>query len=147
MLAIGSDHAAFSFKEEIKAHLDAKGVEYKDFGCFSSDRVDYPIYAEKVANAIRGGNCRLGLLFCGTGIGISLAANKMPGIRAAVCTDCYSAAMSRRHNDANILAMGARVVGIDLAKQIIDTWLASEFEGGRHGDRVDLISKIEAKYR
>lgn len=146
MLAIGSDHAAFSFKEEIKAYLTEKGIQYKDFGCFSDARTDYPIYGEKVANAVASGECQQGLLFCGTGIGISLAANKVPGIRAAVCSDSYSAAMSRQHNDANILAIGARVVGIDLAKSIIDTWLAAEFEGGRHAERVKLISEIEAKH-
>ncbi|NMB46039.1 MAG: ribose 5-phosphate isomerase B [Firmicutes bacterium] len=146
MIAIGSDHAAFQFKEDIKAYLDAKGIKYQDFGCFSKDRTDYPIYGEKVANAVASGECERGLLFCGTGVGISLAANKVPGIRAVVCTDCYSAALSRRHNDANILALGARVVGIDLAKMIIDTWLNAEFEGGRHADRVAMISAIEAKH-
>ncbi|NLK09193.1 MAG: ribose 5-phosphate isomerase B [Firmicutes bacterium] len=146
MLAIGSDHAAFTFKEEIKAYLTEKGIQFKDFGCHSEERTDYPIYAEKVANAIVNGECQRGLLFCGTGIGISLAANKVPGIRAAVCSNCYTAAMSRQHNDANILAIGARVVGIDLAKRIIDTWLESEFEGGRHHDRVELITAIEVKH-
>ena len=146
MLAIGSDHAAFSFKEEIKTYLNERGIQYKDFGCFSDERTDYPIYAEKVANAVVSGECEKGLLFCGTGIGISLAANKVPGIRAAACSDCYTAAMSRQHNNANVLAIGARVVGIDLAKMIIDTWLKAEFEGGRHAERVSLISKIEAKH-
>jgi ribose 5-phosphate isomerase B len=145
MLAIGSDHAAFHFKEEIKAYLDEKGIAYKDFGCFSTERTHYPIYGEKVANAVASGECEKGLLFCGTGVGISLAANKVRGIRAVVCSDCYTAALSRRHNDANILALGARVVGIDLAKMIIDTWLNAEFEGGRHGERVAMISAIEAK--
>lgn len=145
MLAIGSDHAAFRFKEEIKAYLDEKGIEYKDLGCFSTERTDYPIYGEKVANAVASGEYEKGLLFCGTGVGISLAANKVPGIRAVVCSDCYTAALSRRHNDTNILALGARVVGIDLAKMIIDTWLNAEFEGGRHADRVAMITAIEAK--
>ncbi len=145
MLAIGSDHAAFQFKEDIKAYLDEKGIEYEDLGCFSPERTDYPIYGEKVARAVAAGKYEKGLLFCGTGVGISLAANKVRGIRAAVCSDCYTAALSRRHNDANILALGARVVGIDLAKMIIDTWLSSEFEGGRHADRVAMISAIEAR--
>ncbi|NLJ25385.1 MAG: ribose 5-phosphate isomerase B [Firmicutes bacterium] len=145
MLAIGSDHAAFRFKEEVKAYLDEKGIEYKDLGCFSTERTDYPIYGEKVANAVASGECEKGLLFCGTGVGISLAANKVPGIRAVVCSDCYTAALSRRHNDTNILALGARVVGIDLAKMIIDTWLNAEFEGGRHADRVAMINAIETK--
>lgn len=145
MLAIGSDHAAFQFKEDIKAYLDEKGIAYKDLGCFSTERTDYPIYGEKVANAVASGECEKGLLFCGTGVGISLAANKVRGIRAVVCSDCYTAALSRRHNDTNILALGARVVGIDLAKMIIDTWLNAEFEGGRHGERVAMISAIEAR--
>jgi ribose 5-phosphate isomerase B len=145
MLAIGSDHAAFQFKEEIKAYLDEKGIEYKDFGCFSTERTDYPIYGEKVAKAVASGQYEKGLLFCGTGFGISLAANKVPGIRAVVCSDCYTAAFSRRHNNANILALGARVVGIDLAMMIIDTWLNAEFEGGRHADRLAMITAIEAK--
>ncbi|NMB10873.1 MAG: ribose 5-phosphate isomerase B [Firmicutes bacterium] len=145
MLAIGSDHAAFQFKEDIKAYLDVKGIAYKDLGCFSTERTDYPIYGEKVANAVASGECEKGLLFCGTGVGISLAANKVRGIRAVVCSDCYTAALSRRHNDTNILALGARVVGIDLAKMIIDTWLNAEFEGGRHGERVAMISAIEAR--
>ena len=145
MLAIGSDHAAFQFKEDIKAYLDEKGIAYKDLGCFSTERTDCPIYGEKVANAVASGECEKGLLFCGTGVGISLAANKVRGIRAVVCSDCYTAALSRRHNDTNILALGARVVGIDLAKMIIDTWLNAEFEGGRHGERVAMISAIEAR--
>jgi ribose 5-phosphate isomerase B len=145
MLAIGSDHAAYEFKEAIKAYLDEKGIEYKDFGCFSNERTDYPMYGEKVAKAVASGECDKGILFCGTGVGMSLAANKVKGIRAVVCTDCYTAALSRRHNDANILALGARVVGLDLAKMIIDTWLTAEFEGGRHADRVAMISDIEAR--
>ncbi len=145
MLAIGSDHAAYEFKEAIKTYLDEKGIEYKDFGCFSNERTDYPMYGEKVAKAVASGECDKGILFCGTGVGMSLAANKVKGIRAVVCTDCYTAALSRRHNDANILALGARVVGLDLAKMIIDTWLTAEFEGGRHADRVAMISDIEAR--
>ncbi len=145
MLAIGSDHAAYEFKEAIKAYLDEKGIEYKDFGCFSDERTDYPMYGEKVAKAVASGECDKGLLFCGTGVGMSLAANKVKGIRAVVCSDCYTAARSRRHNDANILALGARVVGLDLAKMIIDTWLNAEFEGGRHAERVAMISDIEAR--
>ncbi len=143
MIAIGSDHAAYEFKEAIKAYLDEKGIEYKDFGCFSNERTDYPLYGEKVAKAVASGECDKGLLFCGTGVGMSLAANKVKGIRAVVCSGCYTAAMSRRHNDANILALGARVVGLDLAKMFIDTWLNTEFEGGRHADRVAMICDIE----
>ncbi|NLI60130.1 MAG: ribose 5-phosphate isomerase B [Clostridiales bacterium] len=145
MLAIGGDHAAFSFKEEIKEYLDEKGIAYKDFGCHSPESTHYPIYGEKVARAVASGEYDRGILICGTGVGISLAANKVKGIRAVVCTDCYTAALSKRHNNTNILALGARVVGIDLAKMIIDTWLEAEFEGGRHQKRVDMIMAIEEK--
>ncbi len=143
MIAIGSDHAAFEFKEEIKKYLEDKGLQIKDYGCYSSDRVDYPVYGEKVANAVAQGECEKGLLFCGSGIGISIAANKVRGIRAVVCSEPYSAQLSREHNDTNILALGARVVGIELAKMIIDAWLEAEFEGDRHGERVKMISEIE----
>lgn len=145
MLAIGGDHAAFGFKEEIKEHLDEKGIEYKDFGTFSEESTDYPIYGEAVAKAVASGEFEKGIIICGTGVGISLAANKVKGIRAVVGSDCYTAALSRRHNDANILALGARVIGIDLAKMILDTWLEAEFEGGRHQRRVDMISAIEER--
>lgn len=147
MIAIGSDHAAFEFKEEIKKYLEEKGLQYKDYGCFSGERVDYPVYGEKVANAVAQGECERGLLFCGSGIGISIAANKVRGIRAVVCSEPYSAKLSRQHNDTNILAVGARVVGIELAKMIIDEWLKSEFEGDRHGERVKMISQIENRDR
>lgn len=145
MIAIGSDHAAFSFKEEIKKYLDEKGIEYKDFGSYSEESTDYPIYGEAVAKAVASGEYERGILICGTGVGISLAANKVKGIRAVACSDCYTASLSRRHNNTNILALGARVVGIDLAKMIIDSWLEAEFEGGRHQRRVDMITAIEEK--
>ncbi len=145
MLAIGSDHAAFRFKEEIKKYLDEKGIAYKDFGTYSEESTDYPIYGEVVANAVASGEFEKAILICGTGVGISLAANKVKGIRAVVCSDCYTAAMSKKHNNTNILALGARVVGIDLAKMIIDSWLEAEFEGGRHQRRVDMITAIEEK--
>lgn len=143
MIAIGSDHAALEFKKEIEDYLDTKGIEYKDFGCYSKDRTDYPIYGEKVGKAVASGEYEKGLLFCGTGVGISLSANKVNGIRAVVCSDCYTAQLSRQHNNTNILALGARVVGIELAKMIIDIWLSTEFEGGRHQDRIDMIKRIE----
>lgn len=143
MLALGSDHVGLSLKEEIKKFLDEKGIEYKDYGCYSKERTDYPIYGQKVANAIIKGECEKGLLFCGTGVGISLAANKVDGIRAVVCSDCYSASLSRQHNDTNILALGARVVGVGLAKMIVDCWLNAKFEGGRHLRRVQMIKDIE----
>jgi ribose 5-phosphate isomerase B len=145
MIAIGSDHVAYKFKKEIEAYLDEKGISYKDFGSDSEERTDYPIYGEKVANAVASGEFEKGILFCGTGIGISIAANKVNGIRAVVCSEPYSAKLSRQHNNTNILAMGARVVGIELAKMIIDAWLETEYEGGRHQKRLDMISDIEKK--
>lgn len=146
MLGIGADHGGFELKEEIKKYLDEKGIETKDFGTFSEDSVDYPDYAEKVANSIVSGECDCGILICGTGIGISIAANKIPGIRAANCSDCYSARKSKEHNNANILCMGGRVVGKDLAKMIVDEWLNAEFQGGRHQRRLDKITELERKY-
>lgn len=147
MIAIGSDHAAFDFKEEIKKYLDERNIKYRDFGCFSKERTDYPIYGEAVAKAVASGEYDKGLLFCGTGVGISLAANKVNGIRAVVCSDCYSAKLSRQHNDTNILALGSRVVGVELAKMIIDIWLTTEFEGGRHLERIKMITEIEKRNR
>jgi ribose 5-phosphate isomerase B len=143
MLALGSDHVGLALKEEIKKYLDEKGIEYKDFGGYSTERTNYPIYGQKVANAIVSGECEKGILFCGTGVGISLAANKVEGIRAVVCSDCYTAVLSRQHNNTNILSLGSRVVGIDLAKMIVDGWLNAEFEGGRHQTRVDMLREIE----
>lgn len=145
MIAIGSDHAAFEFKEQIKKHLELKGVEYRDYGCYSNERVDYPVYGEKVARAVAQGECEKGLLFCGSGVGISISANKVNGIRCVVCSEPYSAVLSRQHNDTNVLALGARVVGIELAKMIIDMWLETPFEGGRHLDRVRMIEKLERR--
>ena len=147
MIAIGSDHGGFELKKEIMKHLEAKGLEYKDFGTYSSDSCDYPVYGEAVARAVAGGECERGILICGTGIGISISANKVKGIRAALCADCYSAEFTRLHNDANILALGARTTGSGLALKIVDTFLATEFEGGRHARRVALISEIEEKER
>jgi ribose 5-phosphate isomerase B len=143
MIAMGSDHAAFEFKEQIKEYLNEKGLEYKDYGCYSTERVDYPVYGEKVAQAVAGGECEKGLLFCGSGVGISISANKVKGIRCVVCSEPYSAVLSRQHNDTNILAIGSRVVGIELAKMIIDMWLQTSFEGGRHLERIRMIQKIE----
>jgi ribose 5-phosphate isomerase B len=143
MIAIGSDHAAYEFKEEIKKFLEEKGYEYKDFGTYSPERVDYPVFGEKVARAVASGECEKGLLFCGTGVGISIAANKVKGIRAVVCSEPYTAKLSREHNDTNILAVGARVVGIELAKMIIEIWLTTPFEGGRHAERVEMLNNLE----
>ena len=144
-IGIGSDHAAFAMKEEIKAYLILQGHEVTDYGTYSEARCDYPVYGEKVARAVKAGEVERGVLICGTGIGISLAANKVKGIRAAVCSEPYSAAMSVRHNNAQIIAFGARVVGTDVAHTIVDAFLNAEFEGGRHADRVALIEAIEEK--
>lgn len=144
-IAVGCDHVGYELKGILISHLEGKGIECVDFGTNSKDRTDYPIYAEAVARAISSGSCDAGLLLCGTGVGISLAANKVNGIRAVVCSEPYSALLSRQHNDTNILAMGARVVGNDLAIMILDSWLEGDFEGGRHKKRVAMISEIEAK--
>ena len=143
MIALGSDHVGFELKEPVKAHLEARGIEFRDFGSFSSQRTDYPVYARLVARAVVAGECARGILFCGTGVGISIAANKVRGIRAVVCSEPYSAKLSRQHNDTNVLCLGSRVVGLELAKMIIDEWLAADFEGGRHANRVRMIGEIE----
>ena len=143
MIAIGSDHGGFALKQEIMRHLEAAGYAFKDFGTYSADSCDYPVYGEAVARAVASGEFERGILICGTGIGISISANKVKGVRAALCGDCYSAEMTRRHNDANILALGARVLGTGLALKIVDTFLATEFEGGRHARRVAMIHDIE----
>ncbi len=145
MIVLANDHAAVALKEEIKKLLDARGLEYKDLGTNSSESVDYPVYGEAAARAVASGECELGIILCGTGLGISMAANKVKGIRAAVCTNCFMAEMARKHNNANMLALGARVVGGGLALKIVETFLDTEFEGGRHQRRVDLISAIEEK--
>jgi len=147
MIAIGSDHAGYSLKVEIVKYLKENGYEVKDFGTHDGDKsVDYPDYGLAVAEAVKNGECEKGIIVCGTGIGISISANKVSGIRAAVCTDSYMAKMSREHNDANVLALGSRVVGVGLALDIVETWLKTEFLGGRHKTRVDKISEIEKKH-
>ena len=145
MRAIASDHGGFALKQEIMAHLRATGVEFEDLGTYSEESCDYPVYAEKLGKAVAAGDYEKGILICGTGIGISIAANKIHGVRAALCGDCYSAEMCRRHNDANVLALGGRVLGVELAKRIVDTFLTAPFEGGRHQRRVDLISALETE--
>lgn len=142
MIALGSDHAGLPLKREIIKYLEARHLEYKDYGTYTEESCDYPDFGEAVARAVASGECGRGLLFCGTGVGISIAANKVRGIRAVVCSEGYSAEMSRRHNDANILALGARVVGPGLAEHIVDLWLNTEFEGGRHARRVDKLNRI-----
>ena len=139
MIALGCDHGGYALMQSVKAHLDELGLDYKDFGTYSTDSCDYPIYAKAAANAVANGECEKGILICGTGIGISIAANKVKGIRAALCSDCFSAEMTRRHNDANMLAMGARVLGEGLALKIVDIFLTTPFDGGRHARRVDMI--------
>ena len=142
-IGIGNDHSALELKAEIIGFLKEKGHEVIDYGTNSTESCDYPVYGEKVARAVVSGEVEQGILICGTGLGISLAANKVRGIRAAVCSEPYTARMARQHNNCNILAFGARVVGTELAKMIVDTWLSTEFEGGRHQRRVDMIMAIE----
>lgn len=145
MIAIGSDHGGYLLKEELKKHLTEKGIEFKDFGTDSTASCDYPIYAEKVCNAIQSGECEKGILICGTGIGMSMCANKCKGIRAALCGDHFSAEFTRKHNDANVLCMGARTIGPGVALQLADIFLSTEFEGGRHEKRVAMMMELEEK--
>lgn len=144
MLAIGCDHGGYALKCEVMKHLTERGIEFKDFGC-DGETVDYPDIAEKVCETISEGKAERGILICGTGIGMSMAANRIKGIRAALCGDCYSARLTRLHNDANVLCMGARVIGAGLALQIVDEFLDTGFEGGRHAKRVEKIMKLEGK--
>lgn len=140
MIAIGCDHGGYELKQEIMKHLDERGLEYKDFGTNSTASTDYPIYAKAVGKAIQDGECEKGILICGTGIGISIAANKMKGIRCALCTDCFMAEATRLHNDTNVLALGGRVVGAGLALKIVDTFLDTEFSNDeRHLRRIRAI--------
>lgn len=140
MIALGSDQGGYELKRHIIRHLEEKGLEYKDYGSYDDQPVDYPEYGKKVAKAIQNGECDKGILICGTGIGISIAANKCKGIRAALCTDCYMAEATRMHNDANVLALGGRVVGAGLALKIVDTFLETPFSGlERHARRVQAL--------
>ena len=143
MIAIGSDHGGFELKGHIIEHLKEKGIEVKDFGTYSEASVDYPDCAKPVCKAVLDGECECGILICGTGIGISMAANKFKGIRAALCGDVFSAKMSKEHNNANVICMGGRVLGRELANMIVDTYLEAEFQGGRHADRIKKIHEIE----
>ncbi|MGL5633686.1 MAG: ribose 5-phosphate isomerase B [Sarcina sp.] len=145
-IAVGCDHGGFILKSEILAHLESKGIECEDFGTYSEESCDYPDISIKVAEAVAAKKFDFGILVCGTGIGISLAANKVPGIRAALCGDTFSARATRQHNNANILALGQRVTGVGLALDIVDTFLSHEFEGGRHERRLEKLSAIEEKY-
>lgn len=145
-ISIGSDHAGLPLKQEIVNHLNDKGYETNDIGTFTEESCDYPDYALKVAENVKNKNCDFGILICGTGIGISIAANKVPGIRAALCSDTFSAHACREHNNANILALGQRVVGTGVALDIVDTFLKSKFQGGRHEKRLAKVAEIEVKY-
>jgi len=141
MIAIGCDHGGFELKQEVIKYLKEKNFEYEDMGCYNTDSVDYPEYGRAVANAVASGKCDKGIVICGTGIGISIAANKVKGIRCALCTDCFMAEATRLHNDANMLALGGRVVGAGLAVKIVDTFLNTEFSNDeRH---IRRIAKIE----
>ena len=144
MIAIASDHGGYQLKEHIKAYLAAKGTTCEDFGTDSADSCDYPVFGKAAAQAVASGRCEKGIVICTTGIGISIAANKVKGVRCALCSDPLSAEMTRRHNDANMLAMGAGMVGPNLALRMVEVFLATEFEGGRHQRRVDKITALEA---
>ena len=146
-IGLGCDHGGYNLKSEIIKHLESKGIECVDYGTNNDlESVDYPIYGESVANAVVNKDVDYGIVCCGTGIGISLAANKVPGIRCAVVSDVFSAKMSKAHNNANMLSLGERVIGKGLALEIVDAWINTEFEGDRHSRRVDMINKIEEKH-
>lgn len=142
-IALGSDHAGFFLKEKVIAYLGQKGIEVEDMGPYNAERVDYPVYGKKVGEKVASGAVDKGIVICGSGIGISIAANKVKGIRAALCADPLSARLCREHNDANVLAMGARLIGETMALEIVDTFLNTDFQGGRHQQRIDLITAIE----
>ena len=143
MIAIGCDHGGYDIKNAVIEYFKNSGIEYTDFGCYSTDSVDYPVYAYKVADAVSNGSAELGIICCGTGIGVSMAANKVKGVRAAVCCDEFCAEMTRRHNNANVLCMGGRVIDTEKAVKLADIFIRTEFEGGRHLNRVNMITDIE----
>ncbi|MGI6359371.1 MAG: ribose 5-phosphate isomerase B [Bacillota bacterium] len=145
-IALASDHAGFELKEQVRKWLQDWDVQTEDFGCGSLDSVDYTDYAIPAVSAVGKGECDRAILVCGTGIGMSIAANKFPGIRASLCHDLFSAKATREHNDSNVLCMGARVIGIDLAREIVRTWLDTDFAGGRHQRRIDKIAAIERRF-
>lgn len=144
MIALGSDHGGYALKQHVMAYLTEKGIPYRDFGCDSTDSCDYPDFGSAAARAVADGTCEKGIVICTTGIGISIAANKVKGVRCALCSDPLSAEMTRRHNDANMLAMGAGIIGHMTAERIADVFLSTEFEGGRHERRVNRLMEIEA---
>ena len=139
MISLASDHGGFALKEHVKKYLEAKGLEVKDCGCYSTESCDYPVFGRAAAEAVGSGECEKGIVICTTGIGISITANKVKGVRCALCSEPFSAEMTRRHNDANMLAMGAGMIGPNMAERIVDVFLSTEFEGGRHARRVNLI--------
>ncbi len=146
-IAIGCDHVGLELKRDLLEFLDELQIEHRDFGTHDPQRTDYPLFAEKVAGAIIAEGFDLGILICGTGIGMSIAANKIPGIRAAACSETYSARLARNHNNANVLALDAQVVGKGLARSIMKEWIGAEYEGGRHQKRIDMINSLELKMR
>lgn len=146
MISLGCDHGGYELKEAIKKSFEEKGIEYKDYGTYSKESVDYPQFALAVAESVANGDSECGIICCGTGIGVSIVANKVPGVRAAVVGDVFSARATKQHNNTNVLCLGERVTGEGLALLIVDEWLNAKFEGGRHQSRIDLISKIEEKY-
>lgn len=143
MIAMACDHAALGMKKEVMKLLEEMGLEYKDFGTYTEESCNYPIFAARAAKAVASGDCERGILLCGTGIGMSLAANAVKGIRCALCCDPLSAELTRRHNDANMLALGARIIGPELAKCIVRAFLETPFDGGRHQTRVDMITRLQ----
>ena len=143
MIALACDHGGYALKEQVKAHLKDLGHEVRDFGTDSTESCDYPDFAEKAARAVASGACEKGIVICTTGIGVSMVANKVPGIRCALCGDTLSAELTRQHNNTNMLAMGAGIIGVNLALDIVDKWLTTEFEGGRHQRRVDKVMALD----
>ena len=143
MVAIGCDHGGLQIKNAVIEYMKENGIEYTDYGCYTEESVDYPVYANQVAKNVSDGNAELGIICCGTGIGVSMAANKVKGIRAAVCTDEFCAEMTRRHNNANILCMGGRVIDEEKAVKLASIFLNTTFDGGRHEKRVNMITEIE----
>ena len=145
MWAIGSDHGGFELKQAVMKHLEERGIEYRDYGTYTPESCDYPDYGAAVGRAVASGECERGIVICGTGIGISMAANKIDGVRCALCGDCFSAEMARAHNAANVLALGGRVIGPGLALKIVDIFLSTGFDGGRHARRLGKLAEIEAR--
>ncbi len=143
MVALGSDHGGFELKEMVKVYLDSEDILYKDYGCENKERCDYPVYGKAAAEAVASGECDMGIVICTTGAGISIVANKVKGIRCAQCADPLAAEMARKHNNANMLALGAGMVGPKMAEKIVENFLCTEFEGGRHARRVDMIAEME----